>query len=254
MPRPSPSPFPTNRPNFFVEPSTTIESLRNSSTRCEPLASRCSSTPSKDPLVEKEEYHPKCALSSRHSGQALTVATAPSTNRLDELVRARRRRQDHGNPGCLRKTLIQFGPTCSLLVWKENYFGLARCIDRLVTPVPDFKSLARFVLSISAIDKPSHFLEISCRDSGSLLGKTRYGIAILRKRLDERTFDTLVRQGLTQTREEPGRLLRQAVLFLQNSGGYWQVVAGHNHLFILRKQVECLLQDGIDLACIGGRV
>src|SRR5271166_2332826 len=67
MPRPSPSPFPTNRPNFFVEPSTTIESLRNSSTRCEPLASRCSSTPSKDPLVEKEEYHPKCALSSRHS-------------------------------------------------------------------------------------------------------------------------------------------------------------------------------------------
>src|SRR5271165_3973751 len=69
MPRPSPSPFPTNRPNFFVEPSTTIESLRNSSTRCEPLASRCSSTPSKDPLVEKEEYHPKCALSSRHSGQ-----------------------------------------------------------------------------------------------------------------------------------------------------------------------------------------
>src|SRR5271166_3006581 len=70
MPRPSPSPFPTNRPNFFVEPSTTIESLRNSSTRCEPLASRCSSTPSKDPLVEKEEYHPKCALSSRHSGQS----------------------------------------------------------------------------------------------------------------------------------------------------------------------------------------
>src|SRR5271166_3368114 len=70
MPRPSPSPFPTNRPNFFVEPSTTIESLRNSSTRCEPLASRCSSTPSKDPLVEKEEYHPKCALSSRHSPQA----------------------------------------------------------------------------------------------------------------------------------------------------------------------------------------
>src|SRR5271165_385074 len=70
MPRPSPSPFPTNRPNFFVEPSTTIESLRNSSTRCEPLASRCSSTPSKDPLVEKEEYHPKCALSSRHSCQS----------------------------------------------------------------------------------------------------------------------------------------------------------------------------------------
>src|SRR5271166_4629161 len=73
MPRPSPSPFPTNRPNFFVEPSTTIESLRNSSTRCEPLASRCSSTPSKDPLVEKEEYHPKCALSSRHSDQPTTV-------------------------------------------------------------------------------------------------------------------------------------------------------------------------------------
>ena len=63
-------------------------------------------------------------------GQALTVATAPAANRLDELVRARRRRQDHGNPGCLRETLIQFGPTCSLLVWKENYFGLARCIDR----------------------------------------------------------------------------------------------------------------------------
>src|SRR5271167_2258864 len=67
MPRPSPSPFPTNRPNFFVAPSTTIESLKNSSTRCELLASRCSSTPSKDPHVEKEEYHPKCALSSRHS-------------------------------------------------------------------------------------------------------------------------------------------------------------------------------------------
>src|ERR1700722_18938903 len=67
MPRPSPSPFPTNRPNFFVEPSTTIESLKNSSTRCELLASKCSSTPSKDPHVEKEEYHPKCALSSRHS-------------------------------------------------------------------------------------------------------------------------------------------------------------------------------------------
>jgi hypothetical protein len=42
--------------------------LRNSSTRCELLASRRSSTPSKDPHVEKEEYHPKCALSSRHSG------------------------------------------------------------------------------------------------------------------------------------------------------------------------------------------
>src|SRR5271169_5990836 len=69
MPRPSPSPFPTNRPNFFVEPSTTIESLKNSSTRCELLASKCSSTPSKDPHVEKEEYHPKCALSSRHSSQ-----------------------------------------------------------------------------------------------------------------------------------------------------------------------------------------
>src|SRR5208282_205794 len=51
-------------------PSTTIESLKNSSTRCELLASRCSSTPSKDPHVEKEEYHPKCALSSRHSCQA----------------------------------------------------------------------------------------------------------------------------------------------------------------------------------------
>src|SRR5260370_3698137 len=48
----------------------TIESLKNSSTRCELLASRCSSTPSKDPHVEKEEYHPKCALSSRHSGQS----------------------------------------------------------------------------------------------------------------------------------------------------------------------------------------
>jgi hypothetical protein len=36
------SPFPTNRKNFFVEPSTTIESLKNSSTRCELLASRCS--------------------------------------------------------------------------------------------------------------------------------------------------------------------------------------------------------------------
>src|SRR5271169_6693672 len=33
------------------------------------ISSRCSSTPSKDPHVEKEEYHPKCALSSRHSGQ-----------------------------------------------------------------------------------------------------------------------------------------------------------------------------------------
>src|SRR5271166_3908813 len=77
MPRPSPSPFPTNRPNFFVEPSTTIESLRNSSTRCEPLASRCSSTPSKDPLVEKEEYHPKCALSSRHSGQTPPFSMHP---------------------------------------------------------------------------------------------------------------------------------------------------------------------------------
>src|SRR3984957_5592605 len=53
-------------------PSTTIESLKNSSSRCELLASRCSSTPSKDPHVEKEEYHPKCALSSRHSGQSLT--------------------------------------------------------------------------------------------------------------------------------------------------------------------------------------
>src|SRR5271169_3985939 len=71
-PRPPPSPFPTNRPNFFVAPSTTIESLRNSSTRCELLASRCSSTPSKDPRVEKEEYHPKCTLTSRHSGQPLT--------------------------------------------------------------------------------------------------------------------------------------------------------------------------------------
>src|ERR1700722_4567895 len=73
MPRPSPSPFPTNRPNFFVEPSTTIESLKNSSTRCELLASKCSSTPSKDPHVEKEEYHPKCALSSRHSTQGLPL-------------------------------------------------------------------------------------------------------------------------------------------------------------------------------------
>src|SRR5258708_17148261 len=55
--------------NSFVAPSMTIESLKNSSTRCELLASRCSSTPSKDPHVEKEEYHPKCALTSRHSGQ-----------------------------------------------------------------------------------------------------------------------------------------------------------------------------------------
>ena len=36
------------------------------------LASRCSSTPSKDPHAEKEEYHPKCALSSRHSALAFT--------------------------------------------------------------------------------------------------------------------------------------------------------------------------------------
>ena len=42
--------------------------LEKPSTRCELLASRCSSTPSKDPHVEKEEYHPKCALSSCHSG------------------------------------------------------------------------------------------------------------------------------------------------------------------------------------------
>src|SRR5271165_1944192 len=95
MPRPSPSPFPTNRPNFFVEPSTTIESLRNSSTRCEPLASRCSSTPSKDPLVEKEEYHPKCALSSRHSG--LTVPEVGRevgilSNTLHKAIRAGRLR------------------------------------------------------------------------------------------------------------------------------------------------------------------
>src|SRR5208283_4267190 len=68
-PRPRPSPFPTNRPNFFVELLTTIESLKNSSIRCELLANKCSSTPSKDPHVEKEEYHPKCALTSRHSGQ-----------------------------------------------------------------------------------------------------------------------------------------------------------------------------------------
>src|SRR5271166_2376068 len=87
MPRPSPSPFPTNRPNFFVEPSTTIESLRNSSTRCEPLASRCSSTPSKDPLVEKEEYHPKCALSSRHSGLTMTSAVPPGRGSLCSLPR-----------------------------------------------------------------------------------------------------------------------------------------------------------------------
>src|SRR5271166_4245847 len=85
MPRPSPSPFPTNRPNFFVEPSTTIESLRNSSTRCEPLASRCSSTPSKDPLVEKEEYHPKCALSSRHS--PLSPSSEESPKDLRPLLR-----------------------------------------------------------------------------------------------------------------------------------------------------------------------
>src|SRR5260370_12157174 len=71
-PRPSPSPFPTNRPNSFVAPSMTIESLKNSSTRCELLASRCSSTPSKDPHVEKEEYHPKCALTSRHSVLPIT--------------------------------------------------------------------------------------------------------------------------------------------------------------------------------------
>jgi hypothetical protein len=72
-------------------------------------------------------------------GQALTVATAPAANGLDELIRAGRRRQDHGNPGCLRKALIQFGPTCSLLVWKENYLGLTRCVDRLVTPAPNFE-------------------------------------------------------------------------------------------------------------------
>src|SRR5208283_5090195 len=70
-PRPPPSPFPTNRPNFFVELLTSIESLKNSSIRCELLANRCSLTPSKDPHVEKEEYHPKCALTSRHSGQQL---------------------------------------------------------------------------------------------------------------------------------------------------------------------------------------
>jgi hypothetical protein len=45
--------------------------LKNSSTRCELLASRCSSTPSKESHVEKEKYHPKCALSSRHSGLSL---------------------------------------------------------------------------------------------------------------------------------------------------------------------------------------
>src|SRR5262249_7980986 len=33
----------------------------------------CSSTPSKGPHVEKEEFHPKCALTSRHSGQGLTT-------------------------------------------------------------------------------------------------------------------------------------------------------------------------------------
>src|SRR5271165_6184243 len=93
MPRPSPSPFPTNRPNFFVEPSTTIESLRNSSTRCEPLASRCSSTPSKDPLVEKEEYHPKCALSSRHSRHMMIYRSFPYNKPLmiDEAERLQMR-------------------------------------------------------------------------------------------------------------------------------------------------------------------
>src|SRR6516164_7814269 len=49
-----------------------IEGLKTSSTRCALLASRCSSTPSKGPHVEKEEFHPKCALTSRHSGQAFT--------------------------------------------------------------------------------------------------------------------------------------------------------------------------------------
>jgi hypothetical protein len=32
-----------------------------------------SQSPSKDPHVEKEEYHPKCALSSRHSTLGLTL-------------------------------------------------------------------------------------------------------------------------------------------------------------------------------------
>ena len=36
------------------------------------LASRCSSTQSKVPHAEKEELHPKCALSSRLSGQPST--------------------------------------------------------------------------------------------------------------------------------------------------------------------------------------
>src|SRR5260370_17206247 len=79
-PRPSPSPFPTNRPNSFVAPSMTIESLKNSSTRCELLASRCSSTPSKDPHVEKEEYHPKCALTSPHSLAHVPISPPPAAN------------------------------------------------------------------------------------------------------------------------------------------------------------------------------
>src|SRR5215469_2231479 len=49
-----------------------IESLKTSSARCALLASRCSSTPSKAPHVEKQEFHPKCALTSRHSVQCDT--------------------------------------------------------------------------------------------------------------------------------------------------------------------------------------
>src|SRR5271157_6298696 len=123
MPRPSPSPFPTNRPNFFVEPSTTIESLRNSSTRCEPLASRCSSTPSKDPLVEKEKYHPKCALTSRHSDQHSRILGEPLLN-VAPLLHAHRTVEanhlDAAQPQKLREHLLcrhEFREDQHLYVW-----------------------------------------------------------------------------------------------------------------------------------------
>ena len=94
-------------------------------------------------------------------GRSFAIATAAAANGLNELIRAGRWRQNHGDLGCLRKALIQFGPTCRLVVGKQNDFGLTRRIHGLIITVPDFESLAGFLLSQAAIDKPCHFLEIS---------------------------------------------------------------------------------------------
>lgn len=118
-------------------------------------------------------------------GRTLAVTTTAAADGLDEVIRARCRREDHRNLRCLWEALVQFRPTGHLPVGYKDNLGLTRRVNWFVIRASEFESLAGFGCSIGAIHKTGHFVKIPSGDRGSFPGESRYGIAILWKRSNE---------------------------------------------------------------------